>query len=252
MNILFTVCGRAGSKGIKSKNTKKFLGYPLSYYTFASIMLYMEKYTEDDIDIVISSDSEELIKTSKSNPYVAVDIIRRKEELCRDNVAKFPVILDSLAQMEKIKSKKYDMVVDLDLTSPLRTLEDIKNLIETHKEKKCDVTLSVTEARRNPYFNMVKETEKGVRKVFDADYTARQQAPVVYDMNASLYAYSPNYLRNGKGVLDGYCEIIKMMDTGILDLDHEADFELMEVVAKYLFSNKPGFREIYEAVVGEK
>ena len=40
-------------------------------------------------------------------------------------------------------------------------------------------------------------------------------------MNASIYAYRPEYLRAGKGVLDGYCEAVEMDDTGILDLDHE-------------------------------
>ena len=47
-----------------------------------------------------------------------------------------------------------------------------------------------------------------------------------------------------KGVLDGYCEIIKMYDTGILDLDHENDFELMEVIANYLFEKNQEFAEV--------
>ena len=35
MNILFTICARAGSKGVKSKNARDFLGYPLVYYTLS-------------------------------------------------------------------------------------------------------------------------------------------------------------------------------------------------------------------------
>ena len=68
-------------------------------------------------------------------------------------------------------------------------------------------------------------------QLFASNFTARQQAPEIYDMNASLYAYSPEFLKSGKGVLDGYCECIEMYDTGVLDLDHEIDFELMEVIA---------------------
>ena len=64
-------------------------------------------------------------------------------------------------------------------------------------------------------------------------------------MNASLYAYSPEFLKSGKGVLDGYCECIEMYDTGVLDLDHENDFELMEVIAKYLFSKNVQLGKIY-------
>ena len=49
-------------------------------------------------------------------------------------------------------------------------------------------------------------------------------------------------------MLDSYCEIVEMYDTGILDLDHENDFELMEVVAKYLFEKQDCFREVIENI----
>jgi CMP-N,N'-diacetyllegionaminic acid synthase len=248
MQILFTICGRAGSKGIKNKNVREFVGYPLPYYTFAAIGLYLKEYPEDKVDIALNTDSQKLVDIADHNPFVKVQIIQRKPELGGDRVAKTAVILDTLSQMELREKKKYEMVVDLDLTSPLRTVEDIRNLITTHKEKCPDVTFSVTDARRNPYFNMVMEAEKGVRKVLPSDFVARQQAPAVYDMNASLYAYDPEYLKTGKGVLDGYCESVKMMDTGILDLDHETDFELMEVIAKYLFEKSDGFATIYENI----
>ena len=143
----------------------------------------------------------------------------------------------------------YDMVVDLDLTSPLRKVEDIVHLIEKQKACLADVTFSVTDSRRNPYFNMVMKTEHGYKKVIASDFVARQQAPEIFDMNASLYAYRPDYLRTQKGVLDGYCEVIIMEDTGILDLDHINDFELMQVIAKYLFATRADFAEIYENIV---
>lgn len=63
-------------------------------------------------------------------------------------------------------------------------------------------------------------------------------------MNASLYAYIPDFLRPGISLFDGYAEAIYMYDTGILDLDHENDFELMEVIARYLFETNQEFGEI--------
>ena len=62
----------------------------------------------------------------------------------------------------------------------------------------------------------------------------------------SFFMYNPEFLKTGKGVLDGYCEVIQMMDTGILDLDHVNDFELMQVIAKYLFENYEEFKKSYE------
>lgn len=249
MNILFTICGRAGSKGIKNKNIKIFNGKRLPYYSISVIDLYLKKMEENlNYDIVVNTDSDELIDIMKDNGLRNVEIIKRNPELSGDFIGKISVILDCLNKMEKKKDVKYDVVVDLDITSPLRTVEDLENLISTHISKNADVTTSVTTARRNPYFNQVKKTEHGYEKVIASDYSARQQAPEIFDMNASLYAYKPEYLRTGKGVLDGYVECIEMYDTGILDLDHENDFELMEVIAKYLFLHNQYMACVYNNI----
>lgn len=245
MKILFTICGRAGSKGIKSKNIRPFLGKPLPLYTLSAIKLVLERLPEISGDVVLNTDSPELIDILTNSHMLQVEVIQRREELGGDRVAKVDVILDCLKQMEERLQKKYDMVVDLDITSPLRTVDDIIRLIEKKKNTECDVAFSVTDSRRNPYFNMVKKVDKGYQRVIESNFVTRQEAPEIYDLNASMYAYTPKYLESGKGVLDGYCEVIKMYDTGVLDLDHENDFELMEVIAKYLFEKKTEFNEIY-------
>lgn len=248
MRVLFTICGRAGSKGIKNKNIRNFVGKPLPYYTLSAIDLFLKRHDELEYDIVINSDSEALLELLHDNPIRSVDLIKRAPSLAGDEVGKIDVINNCLNEMETRKNVKYNVVVDLDITSPLRKIGDIEELLKVHMEKKPDVTTSVVQARRNPYFNQVMQAEKGVKRVIESNYTARQQAPLVYDMNASLYAYSPDYLGSGKGVLDGYCEIIEMYDTGILDLDHENDFELMEVMARYLFKKYYDFGEIRDNI----
>lgn len=245
MNILFTICGRAGSKGIKNKNIRNFLGKPLPYYTLSAIDLYKKNFQgEDFVDVVVNTDSDELIELMENNNFFKVDVIKRDAALGGDTVSKIQVIQDCMDKMQSRKKIKYDMVVDLDITSPLRTKNDINNLITVQKNKKNDVTFSVTDSRRNPYFNMVMNVDGEIQKVLKSDFVTRQQAPTMYDMNASLYAYNPEYLNSGKGVLDGKCGIIKMYDTAVLDLDHENDFELMEVIAKYLFEKNDDFAEI--------
>ena len=248
MNILFTICGRAGSKGILNKNIRDFAGKPLPFYSLSAIDLYLKKYEEVQYDIVINSDSGILLDMMKNNGIRPVNLIDRNASLAGDTIGKIDVIANCLDVMQERKNTKYDAVVDLDITSPLRKVRDIENLLQVHFDKKPDVTTSVAPARRNPYFNQVMRTEKGVKKVISSNYTSRQQAPEIFDMNASLYAYSPEYLKSGKGVLDGYCEIIEMYDTGILDLDHENDFELMEVISEYLFKQYPEFAEIRDNI----
>ncbi len=248
MKILFTVCGRAGSKGIKNKNLRKFCGKYLVHYTVSAIDLYMKKHPEVECDIVVNSDSLELLGLASNNGMRSLEQIVRDENLAGDFVGKIVVIKDCLEKMQDRKAIRYDMVVDLDITSPLRTVADLDNVIALQAEKNADVTTTVTTARRNPYFNQVKRTSKGVKKVIDSNFTARQQAPEIFDMTASIYAYKPEFLETGKGVLDGYCEIVEMFDTGILDLDYENDFELMEVVAEYLFEKRAEFREVRENI----
>lgn len=248
MRILFTICGRAGSKGIKNKNIRDFVEKPLPYYSLSAIDLFLKRNKEIDYDIVVNSDSKEFLEMLDKNPMRGVELIVRDISLAGDTVGKISVIQNCIDEMEKRKAVKYDVVVDLDVTSPLRKVKDVEKILKVHLEKKADVTTSVVPARRNPYFNQVTETAHGVKKVIDSNYTARQQAPNIYDMNASIYAYSPEHLRSGKGVLEGYCEIVEMYDTGILDLDHENDFELMEVIAKYIFEKDQDFREIRENI----
>ena len=253
MNILFTICGRAGSKGIKNKNLRKFCGKYLVHYTVSAIDLYLKKHPEVEADIVANSDSEELLEIICNNGLRVVERISRDESLAGDSVGKIAVINDCLLKMEQRTGKTYDMVVDLDITSPLRTVEDVEKVIETQTNTNADVTTTVATARRNPYFNQVKRTEYGVKKVMESDFTARQQAPEIFDMNASIYAYKPEFLGTGKGggVLNGYTEIVEMYDTGILDLDHENDFELMEAIAEYLYHRRPEFLEVRDNICSE-
>lgn len=249
MKILFTICGRAGSKGIKNKNLRDFCKKPLVYYSISAIDIFIKNNTGIECDIVVNSDSAELIELVCSNKMRPIESIVRDESLGGDAVGKIDVIRDCRNRMQKRLSKVYDLIIDLDITSPLRTADNLQNVYNLAAEKMPDVTTTVAPARRNPYFNQVMRTDRGVRRVVLSEYTARQQAPEIFDMNASIYAYNPDFLDTNKGVLDGYCEIVEMYDTGILDLDHENDFELMEVIASYLFEKNPEFAAIRDNIV---
>lgn len=247
MNLLFTICGRAGSKGIKNKNIKNFLEKPLPLYTLSVIDLYLKK-SDFSADIVINTDSDDLIDIFKKNSLRQVDVIERIPELSGDNVAKVDVIINCLEEMESRYGKNYDLIIDLDITSPLRTVNDLEKMIEKKLNTDHDLIFSVTNSRRNPYFNMVMETENGYDRVIKSNFNTRQEAPLIYDMNASIYVYSKEFLQRKVGLFDGKCGIHKMVDTGILDLDHENDMLLMEVIAKFLFDTQDEFKEIYDNI----
>jgi CMP-N,N'-diacetyllegionaminic acid synthase len=210
--------------------------------------LYTGKNPELKCDIVLNTDSRELTQLITDNVMMDIHTIDRDKSLGGDYIPKIAVIKNSYQIMQEKKNKKYVMVVDLDITSPLRTAEDLGNLICKKNNSDADVVFSVTEARRNPYFNMVKESKKGYVRVIESSFNARQQAPEIFDMNASLYAYSPEFLESGKGIFEGKCDIIKMDDTGILDIDSENDFELMEIISEYLYKNNSSMSEVRQNI----
>lgn len=245
IKILFTICGRAGSKGVKNKNLKDFLGFSLPFYTVSIIDLFIKKNNRKyDCDIVLNTDSYELINLFNDGLKLPIHVIERQPELGQDNTPKVQVIQNSYLAIKERLKKDYDLIVDLDITSPLRTLNDLESLVEKKMNTDADVVFSVTDSRRNPYFNMVMKTDKGYERVIKSNFNARQEAPEIFDMNASMYAYSPSFLLSGKGIFEGSCDIIKMMDTAVLDIDHENDFELMQIIAEYLYTKSYNMKEI--------
>jgi len=249
LKILFTICGRAGSKGIKNKNLREFCGSPLPFYALSAIDLYAQRHPEHDCETVVSSDSETLLNLFEKNPVREVSLIRRAQDLSGDVIAKWFVIRDCLVRMKDRRGADYELVVDLDITSPLRTVADMESLMREMSGGDYDAVFSVAESRRNPYFNMVKPgADGGYERVIPSGFTARQQAPEIFDINGSLYAYRPDFLLRAGGIFEGRCGVIKMFDPGILDLDRENDFELMTVVADWLYRTNAAFGEVKDHI----
>ena len=248
--LLITICGRAGSKGFKNKNLKNFCGKPLVYYSLSAAELFIKKHPELEIDVALNTDSEDLARLVAAE-YPEVIYLPRGAELGGDRVPKVEVYKDSFARMEALASKQYDAMIDLDITSPLRTESDIENAFAKKQSRDdLDLVFSVCEARRNPWFNMVKTVDDHVEQVCKSEFTGRQQAPDVYDVNASIYVFKRNFLAtNTDGMLwRGKIGISVMMDTGIIDIDSEHDYLLMEAIAQHLYAHYPEFAAVQENI----
>ncbi|MBL3540697.1 hypothetical protein [Aminivibrio sp.] len=98
-----------------------------------------------------------------------------------------------------------------------------------------DVVFSVVPARRNPYFNMVEKNGKGRFSLCKPSaFVARQQAPEVFDMNASIYVYNPKVFARGvksPAALD--LDVFVMRDFGVIDIDHEEDLGMMSLLLEH-------------------
>lgn len=233
MNILITICARGGSKGIPGKNIKLISGKPLISYT---IELANKLKTKLNAQIALSTDDLEI--KSAASIYGVCSNYERPQYLSTDIAGKIDTIRDLLIYEESLIDYKYDFVLDLDITSPLRTMEDVEKALELLISNKEALNLfSVNQAARNPYFNMVEESSDGFFKLVktnsDGGVMSRQSAPRVFELNASFYWYKRAFFETGLKSAITNKSLIYEMNHICFDLDHPVDFLFME----YLLQN---------------
>ena len=227
-NLLITICARGGSKGVKGKNIRTLAGKPLIYYT-----IKQAKNWGKAKHIVVSTDSKEIAQTAKK--YEAEVPFIRPQDLATDSAGKVAVVKHALITCEEIFREKYVAVMDLDVTSPVRRIEDLENAYKLFLEKRPRTLFSVVHSHRNPYFNMVEETlDKKVSLIKQGNFTRRQDAPKVYDMNASIYIYDRRYLldENDPSSISDNSIIYLMDEISRIDIDSELDFKFIEFLVK--------------------
>ena len=224
MEILITLCARAGSKGIPGKNTKLLNGKPLVEYSINCAKKFSGIF---NCHIAISTDDDTIKKIGES--FGIYTTYKRPDELSTDSAGKIDTITDILFFEEKLKGRKFDYVLDLDITSPLRTIQDMTTAFEILiKDETALNIFSVNHANRNPYFNMVEQKENGYYGlVKSGNFLTRQSASPVYDMNASFYFYRRLFFDQPDKRVVNDKSLIYIMPHLCFDLDHLIDFEFM-------------------------
>lgn len=224
--ILCTICARGGSKTVKNKNIVELDGKPLIAYTIKQALGW-----EKAKRVVCSTDSKKIAEIAKK--YGATVPFMRPKELATDYSGKVEVVRHAARKCEEIFGEKYDIIIDLDVTSPIRTAQDLDSCLKIFLEKKPDVLFSVTQARRSPYFNMVEEKKDGFVKLVKSSggkILRRQDSPIVYDVNASIYFYNRDFLFNEENdsVTSSDRVAIYEMGRNSIDLDEEIDLKFIE------------------------
>ncbi len=233
MNILVTICARAGSKRLPGKNWRVLNGKPLFLWTVEQAIEWGKGV------IVINSDALPILNSlewgeSENRQQRKILINKRPSELCGDDIPKIDVIRYSTIMAEKWLAEKrllerFDVVVDLDVTNPMRTLDDIDNCINL-LEDGWDTVVSVVHARRDPAFNMVVTPDCRVRLY---DEWRRYTPGDVYDLNACIYVYRRNWLDlNINSPVGLNTRVYVMPPETAFDIDTETDFKIVEMLMK--------------------
>jgi CMP-N,N'-diacetyllegionaminic acid synthase len=226
MSALCTICARGGSKGVANKNIRLMHGRPLIAWT-----IEQARASQLFDFLAVSSDSPEILKAAKD---AGADLlVTRPEELATDQAAKVPAIRHCVQAAEAHTGKRYDILVDLDATSPLRLPEDIVGAVDLLKQHNAANVITGMPARRSPYFNLVEEDARGtvhLAKALDRPIVRRQDAPKCYDMNASIYVWRRDALFEDPAVLKPDTVLYVMPEERSIDIDSELDFKIVEMI----------------------
>ena len=156
----------------------------------------------------------------------------RSKKLSGDNVSKIEVIKDAVLKSEKKHNCKYTYIIDLDVSSPLRNMDDMINSYKKFIQNKYENLFSVTEASKNPYFNMIENKNKFVKIVnYKKKYYSRQKAPKVYSMNASIYLWKKSTLFSKNPLFNKKTGIYIMPKERSFDIDDIIDFKIVRCLS---------------------
>jgi len=218
---------RGGSKELKNKNLIKIHRKHLMYYT-----INQAKKSKLFDDIVVSTDSNKILKIAKR--YGVSSWYKRPKNLSTSHVSKIPVVRHTLRKSENYFKKKYDYIFDLDVTSPLRTISDIKNAFSFFLKKKADILITGSKSQKNPYFNIIKFKKGIIKKVLGTEtkIQRRQDAPTTYDMNASIYIWKREVLLKSKTLFRKKTVFYEMPKERSVDIDSKFDLKIV----KYLMT----------------
>ncbi|MCW3151046.1 acylneuraminate cytidylyltransferase family protein [Achromobacter spanius] len=222
MKTIATICARGGSIGVPRKNIRLLHGKPLIVHTIEQALacsLIDEVY--------VSTDDQEIADVAR-NAGALVPMLR-PAHLATSEAGKLPVI-QHMADWVHVNVGPVRRVVDLDATSPLRNAQDIVDCINLLNDE-ADVVITGYEAEKNPYFNMVERKPDGnirLVKMPNQAVLGRQLAPKVYSMNASIYVWHYDSLKNG--LWNGRTRLHVMPRERSIDIDSEIDFRIVELI----------------------
>ena len=199
INVLGVTLARSGSKSVKNKNIVLINKKPLIYYTIKEALKsnYITNY-------IVSTDSKKIKNISEK--YSAVVPFLRPKKLSGDKAKSADALKHALLTSEKIFKKKFNYVIELMTTNPLKTFKDIDSVIEIIIKNKCDSVIAV-----NQLFDhhpaRIKKMDNGILSDFAVKekLESRRQdlKPKAYIRSGSIYAMSRKFIMQNKRYVSG-------------------------------------------------
>ncbi len=239
--IIGIITARGGSKGLPGKNIRVLNGKPLIAWSIleGKKSRYIDK-------LIVSTDCEKIAQVAK-NCRVEVPFMR-PVELASDTASSINVLLHALDFLEK-QGERYDYLVLLEPTSPLRTVDDIDEplmkLIE-HKSAKAIVSVSKLESA-HPNFVVLVNKDELIRPFLGGKEVIakrRQDLSDAYFPDGTIYISDINYLKQRKTFYHELTLAYPIERYKHFEVDEEMDLVIMKSLME--FRDKGGFENANE------
>ncbi len=225
-NIVAFIFARGGSKGLPGKNIRPFAGKPLIAWAIEHAQAVSRIRR-----VIVSTDSEDISAVARQ--YGAEVPFTRPAHLAADDAPEWLAWRHALEFIRNDEGTLPKAMVSIPVTAPLRQPIDIENCLDEFEQGQADVVISVTEAHRNPHFNMVKVQPDGcVGLVIPpaSSVARRQDAPAVYDMTTVVYVANPEFVMTHDSSFAGRVKAVRIPVERSIDIDTLLDFEIAEFI----------------------
>ena len=217
--IIAIIPARSGSKGLKDKNIKLLSNKPLIAYSIEAA-----KDSKIFDRIIVSTDSEKYAEISKQ--YGAEVPFLRSSENSGDKAGSWAVVKEVMDKLDE----KYDIIVLLQPTSPLRTPKNIKEAVELFFDKNAGSVCSVCETDHPMFWCNTLDTNLSMKDFIKEEYNIpRQMLPKSYTLNGAIYIIKVSSINNVNLYSDKSFAYIMKKENSV-DIDNEIDFMTAELL----------------------
>lgn len=213
--ILVLIPARGGSKGIKNKNIVDLCGRPLIAYSIEAAK--KSKYIDE---IIVSTDSARIAEVAQE--FGANVPFLRPDYLATDTATTLDVVIHAVEHMNK-KEKRFDTLVLLQPTAPLRDENDIDKAVEMFFQYNEKSLVSVSEVDDNPLLiRTIDETGRLIPLLNRSSTCRRQDMPIFYRVNGCIYINNIEELNESTSLNDNQLAFIMSKEHSV-DIDEMKD-----------------------------
>ena len=221
MNIIALIPARGGSKGIPKKNIKLFNGEPLVNHSIK----YAKNCNLID-EIYVSTDDEEISLISLK---AGASVIKRPINISGDNATTESAIKHTLKSL----SKKPDIIVLLQPTSPYRPKGSLQEALDKFIDNDYDSLLSISPTHR---FIWSIDKKNNLKASYDFLKRPRRQdlktSEINFIENGSLYIFKYESFLLSENRLGGKIGYVEFDEEFSHEIDTYYDFKFLEGLVK--------------------